>query len=170
MEVYKISRSLILWRHAHAEIGSDDYNRKLDERGKSEAKIMAKFLLKNKNPDLILSSTASRAVETLNALLELDQLLSPVFDKNLYLAEPETIINSIIKASDNQNTILLVAHNPGIDELSRALTKNDEKKSLQSGFPTASMAFISMEGEDWFNLGNNQLRLERFIRPKDLNN
>jgi phosphohistidine phosphatase len=170
LEVYKISRSLILWRHAHAGIGSDDYNRKLDERGKNEAKIMAKFLLKNKNPDLILCSTASRAIETLNALLEVDQLVSPVFDKNLYLAEPRIIINSIIKAADNQNTILLIAHNPGIHELSKSLTKNNKKKSLQDGFPTASMAFISMESEDWCNLGNNQLRLEKLIRPKDLNN
>ena len=51
-----MKKTLILWRHAQAEIGNDDFNRAIDERGIKESKIMSKFLLSNASPDLILSS------------------------------------------------------------------------------------------------------------------
>ena len=42
-----MKKTLILWRHAQAEIGNDDFNRAIDERGIKESKIMSKFLLSN---------------------------------------------------------------------------------------------------------------------------
>ena len=63
----KMKKNLILWRHAHAEIGNNDFNRHIDERGKKESKIMAEFIFSQSSPDLILSSPAVRAQETLNS-------------------------------------------------------------------------------------------------------
>ena len=45
-------KTLILWRHAQAEIGNDDFNRPIDDRGKKESKTMSEFLLSNASPDL----------------------------------------------------------------------------------------------------------------------
>ena len=84
-----MKKTLILWRHAQAEIGNDDFNRAIDERGIKESKIMSKFLLSNASPDLILSSPARRAQETLESFSDLFPLKKSNIDKNLYLAEPK---------------------------------------------------------------------------------
>ena len=64
-----MKKTLILWRHAQAEIGNDDFNRSIDDRGIKESKIMSEFLLSNSSPDLILSSPARRAQETLKSFI-----------------------------------------------------------------------------------------------------
>ncbi len=130
---------------------------------------MADFLLKNNKPDLILSSKSIRTVETLNYLMDIDRKSRPIYDDSLYLAEPKKIINCIIKNVNNENTILLVAHNPGIHELSVSLVKNNDELNLENDFPSASMSIFSLGNNEWHDLGNKKLELIKFIRPKDLN-
>ena len=79
-------KNLILWRHAHAEIGNNDFNRSIDERGIKESKVMAEFILSNYSPDLILSSPATRAQETLISFNNLYKAPKENIDKNLYLS------------------------------------------------------------------------------------
>ena len=161
-----MKKTLILWRHAQAEIGNDDFNRPIDDRGKKESKTMAEFLLSNASPDLILSSPARRVQETLKSFSDLFSLKKSNIDENLYLAEPEKIVQSIIKNADNEDTILIVGHNPGIHELSLSLTNNNP--DLMVEFSTCSMSFISFDNENWFDFDTKKCLLEKFIRPKDL--
>ena len=71
---------------------------------------------------------------------------------------------------NNENTILLVAHNPGIHELSVSLVKNNDELNLENDFPSASMSIFSLGNNKWLDLGNKKLELIKFIRPRDLNN
>ena len=161
-----MKKTLILWRHAQAEIGKDDFNRAIDERGIKESKIMSKFLLSNASPDLILSSPARRAQETLESFSDLFPLKKSNIDKNLYLAEPEKIVQSIIENAYKEDTILIVGHNPGIHELSLLLTNNNP--DLMVEFSTCSMSFISFNNDNWYDFDTKKCLLEKFIRPKDL--
>jgi len=163
----KMKKNLILWRHAHAEIGNNDFNRHIDERGKKESKIMAEFILSNSSPDLILSSPATRAQETLFAFNSLYKAPKANIDKNLYHAEPDEILKSIERNSSDENIILVMGHNPGIHELSLSLTNNNQE--LMVKFSTCSVCFISFDNDNWFNIYNNKCFLDKFIQPKDLN-
>ena len=163
----KMKKNLILWRHAHAEIGNNDFNRHIDERGKKESKIMAEFILSNSLPDLILSSPATRAQETLFAFNSLYKAPKANIDKNLYHAEPDEILKSIERNSSDENIILVMGHNPGIHELSLSLTNNNQE--LMVKFSTCSACFISFDNDNWFNIYNNKCFLDKFIQPKDLN-
>ena len=129
---------------------------------------MANFLLEDNNIDLILSSPSLRTVETLSYLLELNKEFQPIYDDELYLAEPKKIIDCIIKNADDESTILLVSHNPGIHQLSLSLVKNNEELNLQNDFPSASISIFSLGSNPWHDLGSNKLDLEGFVRPKDL--
>tara|TARA_B100000925_G_C21989412_1_gene466070 strand:+ start:1054 stop:1554 length:501 start_codon:yes stop_codon:yes gene_type:complete len=162
-----MKKNLILWRHAHAEIGNNDFNRHIDERGKKESKIMAEFILSNSSPDLILSSPATRAQETLFAFNSLYKAPKANIDKNLYHAEPDEILKSIERNSSDENIILVMGHNPGIHELSLSLTNNNQE--LMVKFSTCSVCFISFDNDNWFNIYNNKCFLDKFIQPKDLN-
>ena len=165
-----ITKKLILWRHAQAEIGIDDFNRSLNNEGKNEAKMMAEIILKNKSPNLILCSTAIRAKETLGHLIRLNIESPTLYDESLYLAEPKKITDCIIKNASDEETILLVAHNPGIHELTLNLSQNSSHSDLEEGYPTASISIIELGNDDWHDLGNKKLELIKFIRPRDLNN
>tara|TARA_B100001287_G_C22602844_1_gene491284 strand:+ start:41 stop:601 length:561 start_codon:yes stop_codon:yes gene_type:complete len=167
VNMIKMKKNLILWRHAHAEIGNNDFNRHIDERGKKESKIMAEFILSNSSPDLILSSPATRAQETLFAFNSLYKAPKANIDKNLYHAEPDEILKSIERNSSDENIILVMGHNPGIHELSLSLTNNNQE--LMVKFSTCSVCFISFDNDNWFNIYNNKCFLDKFIQPKDLN-
>jgi phosphohistidine phosphatase len=60
---------LILWRHADAEQGSDDKERKLSAKGKKQAKRTAAWL-RSRLPEnaIVLTSPARRAMQTAEAL------------------------------------------------------------------------------------------------------
>ena len=135
-----------------------------------EAKIMSEIILKNKNPNLILCSTAIRAKETLGHLISLNIESPTLYDESLYLAEPKKITDCIIKNASDEETILLVAHNPGIHELTLNLSESNSHVNLEEGYPTASISIISLGNDDWHDLGNKKLELIKFIRPRDLNN
>ena len=147
-------KNLILWRHAHAEIGNNDFNRSIDERGIKESKVMAEFILSNYSPDLILSSPATRAQETLISFNNLYKAPKENIDKNLYLAEPDEILRSIERNSSDENIILVMGHNPGIHELSLSLTNNNQE--LMVKFSTCSACFISFDNDNWFNIVSNK--------------
>ena len=75
-------------------------------------------------------------------------------------------LKRIIENADNEDTILIVGHNPGIHELSLSLTNNNP--DLMVEFSTCSMSFISFDNDNWFDFDTNKCLLEKFIRPKDL--
>ncbi|MCA6299065.1 MAG: histidine phosphatase family protein [Phenylobacterium sp.] len=141
---------LILLRHGEAEAGSEtggDFGRRLTGRGREASAAVASALADvGLIPDLALVSAAVRTRETWAAMSGLLPGCEVRFEEGLYLAEaPE--MQRLARSADAAGVVLLVGHNPGLQELAEALMveasgPSDILSRIRSGFPTsAAVAF-----------------------------
>ncbi len=173
-------KRLFLLRHAKANReapGIDDINRHLVERGCEDALRLGRFMRKKGYvPELVLCSTAVRVQETLAQLLpELEARPLVQYRADLYLARPETILASIRRARDTAGSLMVVGHNPGIEECAHGLAREPADRKLRKRyqmmtdkFPTGSLAVIDFDVAQWEAAGPSEGELELFVRPKDL--
>lgn len=144
-------KTLLILRHAKSswdDQALSDHDRPLSERGKKDAKRVGQLLEEHDLvPDLIVSSTAKRARKTATKLAKACGFVGEVETTNrLYLAHPSQVIEVLREVSDEHATVLVVAHNPGLEELVRHLTGQPEP------MPTAALARVSLDIERWQNL------------------
>ncbi|MBI9051445.1 MAG: histidine phosphatase family protein [Anaerolineaceae bacterium] len=144
-------KEIILMRHAKsswkdAEI--KDFDRPLNKRGKKDAPKMGKILLeKDIIPDRIFSSSAKRARLTAEAVAKsISYADDVIYMEELYLAEPETILNVLKNQADEFNRIMFVGHNPGMEWFLQMMC--GEVVSL----PTATVAHIRIPIDHWGDL------------------
>jgi len=119
------ARSLILLRHAKsswATPGLADRDRPLNARGARDAVAVAAALAALPTPDRVLCSSALRTRQTLAALQAAGALqgVTVEVDDALYLASA-TAIERRIGAAGSGPHLLLIGHNPGIEELAQRL-------------------------------------------------
>ena len=121
-------KHLLLVRHAKSswdDFSIKDFDRPLNERGKKDAPMMAKRLLKRDVMiDAFISSPAKRARKTAEAFVKeyksnKDQL---IFLDELYLAGPSAFADVIKNTNDRYNTIAIFSHNEGITQFANSLT------------------------------------------------
>lgn len=169
-------KKLYLLRHAKSDYPAnvrDDKNRPLNERGKNACKIMGAFLKENNiAPDMIISSDALRTKQTIKNIIDESCLRNKVdFTKNLYLASAGEILKEVAKINNNLNNVMVVAHNPGIQELAAILFKDgDEEKlrKIKTKYPTASLSSFILHTNSWSEIYPASCTLEFFVSPKDL--
>jgi len=115
-------------------------------------------------PDLIAASSAKRAATTAELVaLELSLGSDIRYTEKLYLAEPNAYITLARQLGNEIETLLMVGHNPGIQELVERLTGKEETMS------TAALAHIRVPIREWPELaGGKQYELARIWRPKEL--
>ena len=66
---------------------------------------------------------------------------------------------------------MIVAHNPGTEDLALALAGSGPDRELarmQTKFPTCSLAVIDLDVASWDDASPGKGILRRFVRPKDL--
>lgn len=161
-------KTLLLLRHGKSswkEPDLDDHARPLKERGKNDAQKMG-HLLRTKGliPDLICCSTARRARDTVKFLLETLHFDGEViFHPELYHGYTDDYID-ILNALDNEFTcVMVVGHNPGLEEFLSNLTDIDE------WLPTAAIAQVEIAYSDWSSLDDySEGKLINLWRPRDL--
>ncbi len=160
--------TLLLMRHAKS--GWDDptladHDRPLNARGRKAAPRMGELLLEERLvPDLIVTSTARRAVDTAHAVVTSTKYDGRVeVTRRLYLAEPSGYFEVLSELEHDYARVLVVGHNPGISELASMLCGED------LDMPTAAIACIDFPGTR-ISLVNAQSRgrLLGFFRPKEL--
>lgn len=151
-----------------------DHDRPLSDRGRAAAPLMGRWLREQGlRPDLVLSSTALRAADTL-ALLRpsLPAQVSVQMTDCLYMALPREMLAVIAKVKDAAvSTILLIGHNPGIGSLAHWLSAQGDAKCLarmKDKFPTGAVAVIDFDISNWRNLDDEQGRLRAFKTPRGL--
>lgn len=167
-------KTLYLLRHAKAQKavpGEDDLDRPLIKRGREAAtELEAWFKGKKVLPDVILCSPSARTRETLEIVQPALGAPKIVFDAALYGASPQALRAMIGRLHREVNAVLIVGHNPGIEELavglaghgaSRMMTKMREK------FPTCALAVFSAPVSEWSDFAGAS-RIDDFIRPADL--
>jgi phosphohistidine phosphatase len=173
-------KRLFLLRHAKAEPhvdGDGDKERALTERGRQDASHMALYMRRMKYlPDAVQCSTSLRTRETLEYWsVAIAENPKTQFIDALYLAEPETMLSLIRRAPEKSQALMVVAHNPGIEQVAIALLHEELKRKerdyvdqIEEKFPTAALAVIEFDADSWKDVKLASGRLVDFVRPKDL--
>lgn len=147
-------RQLTLVRHAHAQPHDrdlEDFERRLDKRGRHEARdIAARARDLGLRPDHLISSPADRAIETARELAK--ALKFPLHrirhDDRVYLAEPEQLVAILRAAPPTARHVLLVGHNPGLSRLAAWVTNDESFGEL----PTAALVSARGKLDRWHDL------------------
>ena len=162
-------KTLMLLRHAKSsweDKGISDHDRPLNKRGKKTAPVMGHLILeKQLVPDLILSSTAVRARTTAEAVAEACNYKNTIEHlAELYLATAGELLSEVqSRVDDGIDRVMLVAHNPGMEDLVSRLSGHPEP------FPTAALAVFELGIESWraLELGV-EISLLHLWRPREL--
>ena len=168
-------KRLILMRHAKTEPwteGIDDHGRALTPVGHEDAVRMAAALTaEGWVPDRALVSSARRTRETWSHLSPGLARCEVLVDEALYLAGERGIADFIAEA-DGASTLLIIGHNPGMHDLAVRLVREAGSSDHQAAmriaakFPTGAAALFEAEDDGAFVPAT--LRLQAFLRPKDL--
>jgi phosphohistidine phosphatase len=167
-------KTLTLLRHAKSawdDPVARDFDRPLNPRGRRAARTIGREMhAQGLAFERVLASPAKRVVETLADVAEgYGSGLAPHFDKRIYLASKETLLDLVHEVGDGADRLLLVGHNPGLETLALMLTSGgDLRAELAVKYPTATIAEISLPVERWADVAARAGTLTRFIRPRDL--
>jgi len=161
-------RRLLVLRHGAAQSKSSsgpDRDRTLTPDGRRAAALLGRRLKSDGiRPDHALCSPARRARETLDGLASgLGPLPTAEFPEALYLADTATLLDHLRGVAPETRALLLVGHNPGLEELVRDLA-GAEAAVLGSGLPAAGLAVFEISGE-WSSLTPSSARLADFLAP-----
>ncbi len=164
---------LLLLRHGKSDWSSSasDIDRPLKERGKRDAKRVGSWLRAHGLvPDYIIASTARRARGTARKAagkmgLDRDSVIQ---DERIYAASVQTLMTILQDCPDSARRVMLVGHNPGLEDLVRHLVK-DKMEMPADGklIPTAALARLIIPG-DWCDLEAKCATLDSIIRPAEL--
>jgi len=166
---------LTLLRHAKSgwdDPVSRDFDRPLNPRGRKAARTVgAEMKAQGLAFDRVLASPARRVIETLEEVKAAYGPLDAQFDQRLYLASTATLIEIVRAVPDAVERLLLVGHNPGLEELALRLSRRDEaglRGEVEVKYPTGTVAEIELPVEHWADVAERSGRIVRFIRPRDL--
>jgi phosphohistidine phosphatase len=164
---------LFVLRHSKSDWGDSgisDHDRPLNARGRQDAKRLARWLKTHSiRPDKVICSTALRARQTLQPIIEhLDLEANNIqYEQQLYLASLKNLLQVIQAGKPNQGALMIVGHNPGLDELVAYLSL-DAPPLSKSGklMTTTSLAHFKMPA-DWGKL-KQHAQLQSITRPGDI--
>jgi len=122
-------------------------------------------------PGLVVCSTAVRARQTLALVaggLGDDPGPEVVFDRRIYGASATDLLERLHEVPDAVRSMLLVGHQPGIQDLALALVGAGEGRDRLSGkFPTAALATIAVPAP-WSRLERGAGTILGMVKPKQL--
>ncbi len=137
---------LLLLRHARAssEVNLADLERPLNDAGRSAAQKVGEFLKTQQPIDLVISSSAVRAHETANLVMNSAELKCELMlDERIYEGSSSKLLEVISEIDDTQGTVLLVGHNPGMEGLVRLLSGQIRPMS------PATLARLTFPATNW---------------------
>jgi phosphohistidine phosphatase len=167
-------KTLTLLRHAKSawdDPVARDFDRPLNRRGRRAAQTIGREMRAlGLVFDRVVASPAVRVIETLHDVAEgYGRLFEPQFDKRIYLASTDTLLDVVHSVEDEAGRLLLVGHNPGLERLALLLTRGEGLRSeIAIKYPTATLAEIHLPVESWAHVREGAGTLARFIRPRDL--
>jgi phosphohistidine phosphatase len=170
-------KTLCLLRHGHAGRGTglQDFDRPLSVAGvEAASRVTAILRAADLLPDLVFCSSAERAQQTWEALAsglnaeEMDGLAIELRE-DLYLASEAQLLVALRAIPDAASRLLLIAHNPGLHRLARALAGPSSQAQalarLGQDFPPAGLAVLTYNKPGWAELSSGQARLTGFFEP-----
>lgn len=160
-------KTLLLLRHAKSDWDNTtlpDFERPLNERGRKAAPLMGELMRERKiQPDLILCSPAERTRQTVALVSDAAGFTTaPRFEERIYDAEVARLLEVISEIEETASVVLVVGHNPGMAGLVEHLT------GQAASMPTAALARVSLDIENWDEIREHAGRLEWLVKPKEL--
>jgi phosphohistidine phosphatase len=109
-------------------------------------------------------------VETLGEVeLGLGAKLGAEYDRGVYLASAEALLERVQSAGEAVDAFLLVGHNPGLEMLALALGASSPLRTeLAVKYPTATLVELTFPVERWAEVAKASGTITRLIRPRDL--
>ena len=164
---------LYIMRHAKSDWSGpqiSDFERPINKRGTRNAIRVGQWMNENNHiPQKIISSPALRAKETIELVTEqiskfnLEDL---TYEDELYLAGFTQLIEFINTYKDKVQSLMLVGHNPGIENLVNYLCdRSGDKETIV----TTANLFIFKFSSDSFNTAIDIIELVEAIKPRELN-
>ena len=95
-----------------------------------------------------------------------------LFETRLYESPPQAILAVILDTPATIKSLLVLGHNPGLQALALTLIGSGDtqaREELAAKFPTTALAVIDFAAGPWSAMRPGTGRLERFVRPRDLN-
>ena len=167
-------KTLTLLRHAKSSWDdpvSRDFDRPLNAKGRRAAAMIGRHM---KSLDLdfdhVLASPAIRVMETLDEVWGgYGRRLEPIWDTALYLASAASLLDRVQTLPDDRGHVLMVGHNPGLEDLVLDLTLDGELRDrAEDKYPTATIARMTLPIERWAEARSHSATLVAFVRPRDL--
>ena len=161
-------KTLLILRHAKsswADQALDDHGRPLNARGERDAPRMGALVREERlSPELVISSDALRARQTSEAMAAAAGYTEEIIlDPRLYHASVGDIVEVLRSVASDTNTVMIVGHNPGLEQLIAQLTGEHED------FPTAALARVVLPVDRWSDLRTTTRgTLVGLWRPKEM--
>jgi phosphohistidine phosphatase len=122
--------------------------------------------------DLVLASPAARVRETIDGVQEEFDFAAPIrFERAMYLASDELIMGLLQSLQESVHSLLLIGHNPGLQNLLLHLSGRGDhrlRQRIASKFPTAALAIVELGIERWDEIESGNGRLAKLIVPNEL--
>lgn len=156
-------------RHAEAdakESRQDDRMRALTQRGiKGALHVGAWFAEQNMRWDLIVSSSALRAEQTANLVVEGSKLESTriLSEDVLYDATVRQLLDYVNNIEDAYHDVMIVAHNPAVTYLAEYLTKADI-----GDMSPGAVVIVRFPFQSWKHVSENTGVMERHLTPEEV--
>ncbi len=162
-------KTLYIARHAKSswdDFSISDHDRPLLPKGIKKTELVAKKLKSlNEIPGFIISSTAKRAKET--AFTFAKEFNIPVdnviLNRQLYLAYDDDIFEELYGIDNSVNSVMIVAHNPGLTDL-----VNNFSKDYIDNLPTSGVAKVVFKTNSWEKIDTSRFKLKFILTPKML--
>lgn len=164
-----MKKEIILVRHGKAADHNTykrDIDRVLTERGVSDGyKVAERLVEEGIKPDLILTSPAARANHTALIISRVMKFKEEqiIFANRLFHCSADTFMDEIYSLPDDVNSVMIVAHNPGVTDLAYELTRGGT-----SFLPTTGVAVIKYKSVNWGDIGTAKANDFIIIKPKEL--
>lgn len=167
-------KQILILRHAKSSWEDEtlaDFDRPLSERGLKDAPRIGKYLRKIKRkPDVIVSSSAQRTRQTAKLVTEFMKQDESIitWNKDLYYGSAMDYLKVIQATSSKVDRLMLVGHNPKVEQTAGALIGNVETPNLR--MPTAALICLNTYAINWEQIHWGTCQLAWMINPKALNN
>lgn len=164
-------KKLILTRHAKSswdDLSMMDHERPLNKRGRKASQAIGEWLSRNDHlPEETLCSSAKRCQETWSFISQSCVLPpDPQIIKRMYLPAPETLYEILKRA--NADSVMMIAHNPGIAEFASLLLSEKPISEHFARYPTGATAIVTFDIGAWSTPFMGKGQLQDFVVPRQL--
>jgi phosphohistidine phosphatase len=163
-------KTLFLVRHSKAvtrKANLPDFQRTLVKAGEKKSMSMAKKIKREGvTPDLMISSTANRSLETAHLFARnLDYPTHEIMVKDALYNEmsPEALLYLIRQVDNRYKSIMLFGHNPAFTDFASHLVRG-----FDQDIPKTGIVGIQFQKDNWKDVSKGSGKLEFFEYPKRL--